>query len=531
MCAIAGGLGADLKELSGFRDVMKGRGPDAFSTYVGADFSVCHSRLAVVGADAPETTQPFVDNGVVLLVNGFISNHCEIRASHGWPASPSDCSVILSLYLHGGVAALGELRGQFAGVLIDQRKNRAILFRDPSGITPLYYASAGERVLFASQASWLPDLANYVGVPYSPSLSGDAFGEWRSCGYSVGPKTLLEGIHSVQPGEAIEVDLKQARVHSRGMFFDWRHPATDESHLETTRRLVKQAVERNLQEDTPPFLLFSGGLDSTLVLHCAVAAGDQPRLVTLAYPDGQNEAELAHASEVADHYGCKLEIVNFAMPSQAELQKLFSERVDWPLDGGSLLPKLAMADYCRSKGAVIVLGGSGADELFGGYRRHAARLGLYREGILLDRTTEQDYFREWIGKHDANALGPYQCFVDSISHSEFADPGFIYDLCELSQLHNPRLDSCFANIGLEYRPVFQDQDLVRFAASLPLDTKMGRNTTKGLLRDAFADEIPAHFLAVPKTPLRFSQMGPSLKWRERVMSAWLYSRALTPEMA
>jgi len=526
MCAITGGFGPGLRELSGFRDLMAGRGPDAFATRVGENFSVCHSRLAVVGTSTPDVAQPFFDSGVSLLVNGFISNYKEIRASHGWAARPSDCSVILSLYLKGGTAALGQLRGQFAGVLIDENKNKAILFRDASGITPLYYASVGEHVLFSSQASWLPALAEYFEIPYSPSLNRAALAEWRSCGYFVGPKTLLKGIHSVQPGTTVEVNLGNGVARSRKPFFDWRHPELDESYLEATRRLVKQAVRRNLQADKPPFLLFSGGVDSTLVLHCAVEAGKRPRLVTLAYPDGENEAELAHAAEVADHYGCRLDVVKFLMPSLAELQRLFAERIDWPLDGGSLLPKIALADHCRAEGAVTVLGGSGADELFGGYRRHSARLELYRRGTLSNVVLERNYFCEWIGKHDENGLGPYRLFIQCARDSRYADPGFVYDLCELSQLHNPRLDSCFSNIGIEYRPVFQDQDLVRFAASLRLDTKMVQGMTKGILRDAFADEVPAHFLSVPKMPLRFAEMEPSLKWRERVMAAWMCSKEL-----
>lgn len=502
---------------------MASRGPDDFSVFSRDNLTILHSRLAVIGADDPVSRQPIEVDGDFLFCNGFISNYKEILASENIGHIGADCLTVIEVYRRFGVDGFALLRGQFAAALLDAARGRIVLARDASGITPLYYAEADGKLLFASQASWIRFLLEGTNSFAADRLDNEAHDEWSACGYVAGPDTLLSGIREVPAGGVLQFDLNGRLVESAVT----RLPPTPSSGsgdtARLTRDLLQQAVRRNLNADIPPCLLFSGGLDSTLLLHSIVAEGIRPRLVALEYSDGENRSELEHAAKVARHYGCPLEVIGFEPPLDAEMEQLFRGRVDWPLDGGSLLPKVALANHLMAQDCKVVLGGSGADELFGGYRRHQARLAMYEAGTIGDIEAEREYYRSWVGKFGESAKA-FDVFLRQESSELYADPAFVYDLMELSQFHNPRLDSCFANVGLEYRPIFQDQDLVSLAASLPLDLKSKVGTPKKLLRDAFNHEIPAEFINVPKSPLRFGRMGPTPSWRGVVFNSWAAAR-------
>jgi len=431
---------------------------------------------------------------------------------------------LLSVFDQAGVAGLRKLRGQFAAAIFDTETGLVTLMRDPSGITPLYYTLTDGKVSFASQASWLGLLAN--GAPRDLNkLEIEAHRQWESLGYVSGQQTLLAGVREVAPGAVMQFDLTGKLLNEASIGLPARGLKEASTPSDSVRNSIQQATARNLNADIEPYLLFSGGLDSTLLLHCMVNEGVRPRLIALQYSGGENDAELSHALRVARYYGCELEMTQFKRLDSRELQDLFLNRVDWPLDGGSLLPKVALADYLRDRDCTVVMGGSGADELFGGYQRHQARLAMSTEGVLGSLDAELNYYRSWIGKF-GDSEGAFDRFLEARSNDAYADPAFVYDLLELSQFHNPRLDSCFANVGLEYRPVFQDQDIVALAASMTLSEKSELGNPKKILRDAFRREMKPEFIDVPKSPLRFAEMGPFPAWRQSIFNAWSSARSM-----
>ena len=98
-----------------------------------------HLKLIISSATGD---QPFVtqDGSIVLVTNGEIYNHKEIRSqfSNYEFMTKSDSEAIIPLYLKYGVDAPKHLDGMFSFVLLDVKKNRMIVARDPIGITSLY---------------------------------------------------------------------------------------------------------------------------------------------------------------------------------------------------------------------------------------------------------------------------------------------------------------------------------------------------------------------------------------------------------
>jgi len=132
------------------------RGPDGEGFWTAKGVVLGHRRLAILDLNV-RSDQPMVttDGDYTIVFNGEIYNFRELRA--GLEAqgvtfrTTSDTEVLLLLYSREREAMLPRLRGMFALAIWDARASELFLARDPYGIKPLYYAQAGQGLVFASQ--------------------------------------------------------------------------------------------------------------------------------------------------------------------------------------------------------------------------------------------------------------------------------------------------------------------------------------------------------------------------------------------
>ena len=75
----------------------------------------------------------------------------ELRARGAKFKTDSDSEIALHLYLQHGMRATEQLRGEFAVLIADQRRDIMIAIRDRFGIKPLFYAVTPDGVFFASE--------------------------------------------------------------------------------------------------------------------------------------------------------------------------------------------------------------------------------------------------------------------------------------------------------------------------------------------------------------------------------------------
>jgi asparagine synthase (glutamine-hydrolysing) len=377
MCGIAGAFrigGASSPPLSRqvlrrMTDEISYRGPDDAGYVSGDGCSLGARRLSII--DVAGGHQPFGDERgrVWAAQNGEIYNHSALRAeleARGHVLrSRCDTEVLPHLYEDHGPALAERLRGMFAVAVWDRTARSGVLIRDRLGIKPLYYAIAGDVVVFGSElksviASGLVD----------DTLDLEAVATYLTLGYMPSPMTPLKGVRKLNPGERLVVEDGRLRIERW-----WRYPAPDpesEPRVEEWSELLlarlEESVRMRLMSDVPLGAMLSGGLDSSLVVALMARQMDRP-VQTFAVGFAGEDSELPDARRVAEFNGADHHELEVSLSSDPDYMRRLTWHLDEPLADLSSIGFLALSELA-SQHVTVALSGQGADELFGGYRKH-----------------------------------------------------------------------------------------------------------------------------------------------------------------
>lgn len=112
-------------------------------------------RLSIIDL-SPDGDQPFNDTrgDIHAVVNGELYGHEEYRAALADEfdfKGHSDCEIVIALYQHYGLSFLSRLRGEFALILWDAKRELFFAARDRYGIKSLYYTIVDGRLLVATE--------------------------------------------------------------------------------------------------------------------------------------------------------------------------------------------------------------------------------------------------------------------------------------------------------------------------------------------------------------------------------------------
>ena len=518
MCGIAGVVALDGNRapegvVERMTAVLHHRGPDDFGHRQEGACVLGHRRLKIIDLSA-KARQPLSneDDTVWLTYNGEVYNFVQLRAEleekgHSF-RSQTDSEVIVHLYEERGSALVERLDGMFSFGVWDSRRRTLVLARDRLGIKPLYYARAGNLLLFASEIKAL--LATRL-VKTRPNI--DAVVSYLGYRHPVGAMTMFEGISALPAGHVLIAKNGDFTVEP---YWDLDLAKTGEDRSEThyvegVQELLAQAVQKRLMSDVPLGAYLSGGLDSSVVVALmAGELGDRLKTYSVGFQEaGSNEFEYARL--VADRFGADHHEV---VVDQSEYLDLLPELIyqrDAPLAVPNEVPLYLMSRELKQD-ITVVLSGEGADEIFAGYgdyvripfdltkTRFMSRVPQPLRGILmggmeqkyggrLDFEDEQDHFLagyKWFGRQERLSL------LTEEARSQVTDGGGAafdeafdrtaglpyYDrvLYTLEKIHLQnllaRVDSMTMASAVEARVPFVDHKLVEFAASIPLHYKL-----------------------------------------------------------
>ncbi|HVZ27293.1 MAG TPA: asparagine synthetase B, partial [Rhizomicrobium sp.] len=192
-------------------------------------------RLRIVDPALGQQPGASFDGMILVSFNGEIYNHkilrAELEAMGISFRTNSDTEVLANALRAWGGKALSRLSGMFAFVALDLRNGEFLAGRDPFGVKPLYVIQSGEGFLFCSEIKPLLQAAPEGDVLLVPP---GHFLTRQGCG----------------------------RFHSLPS-------APQETSPQILDRILEEAVTSRLPEDLPFASLFSGGIDSSLVVHYA----------------------------------------------------------------------------------------------------------------------------------------------------------------------------------------------------------------------------------------------------------------------
>ena len=144
-------------------------------------------------------------------------------------------------------------------------------------------------------------------------------------------------------------------------------------------------MRAHLVADVPVSSFLSGGLDSSIVTVLAKQANPQIDAYTITFraEDQRLEAmpdDAVYARKVAQRHGIDLHEIEIR-PDVVDLLPRMVDILDEPIGDPAAINTLLMSEAARAAGVKVLLSGMGADELFGGYRKHVACVlaGRYRE--------------------------------------------------------------------------------------------------------------------------------------------------------
>ena len=382
MCGIAGCYQqADGRKLA---DVMteriEHRGPDAGGVWSHEDARVSlhlgHRRLSIIDLSAA-ADQPFRKDSLALLYNGELYNYRELRtelqAAGATFRTSSDTEVVLEAWRHWGPLALDKFRGMFALAIADTETGELVLARDPLGIKPLFYTERGDGVVFASE---LKSIVSAIGG----ELTIDPGTLVASMLYYWVPeqRCAIQGVHKlpagswarIKPGGRLEVRqywrIQDVAAAAAGQ------PVPD------LRSVIEESVRAHLIADVPVSSFLSGGLDSSIITVLAHqdASSVDAYTITFRPEDHKLEAmpdDAIYARKVARQFGVNLNEIEIS-PDIADMLPRMVDVLDEPIGDPAAINTVLMCEAARERGVKVLLSGMGADELFGGYRKHLACL-------------------------------------------------------------------------------------------------------------------------------------------------------------
>jgi asparagine synthase (glutamine-hydrolysing) len=526
------------------------RGPDGGGTHHAPWFALGHRRLAIIDRAGGEQPMANEDRSVWIVFNGEIYNHVELRRDlqargHRF-RTHSDTEAIVHAYEEFGDACVDRLDGMFAFAIGDENNRRVLLARDRLGKKPLFHATLGGVLHFASEIKAIKASPLWNGQPDLDSVEG-----YLSLGYFVAPATAYRHVRKLEPGHVLSVAGSRVSIRKywdiESFDADTRPRA---ALLDEVDARLSAAVSSRLESEVPIGAFLSGGIDSGLVVsYMAEAMATPPVTASVGFNDAAHN-ELATAGLTAAHYATRHNTSTVDPRLEDVLDPIVSS-FDEPFADPSAIPTYYVSQMAR-RHVTVALSGDGADEAFGGYdwrytphameararklipgkpgRKAAAWLGArwprsrafprpFRLGNVLEnlgRDPAAAYYADlcFLKPADTRALlgkAPTRDPADSPVYEQVTRP---YRECPSTsavqkaqyadlKIYLPndplvKVDRMSMANSLEIRCPLLDHRLVELAFNIPTDSKMPNGQPKSLLRGLAERRLPDGVVNQPK---------------------------------
>lgn len=555
MCGIIGSFNFEInKEI--LNSIIH-RGPDDHGIYNDKKINLGHTRLSIQDL-SKNGYQPMRSQcqNYVLVYNGEIYNKNELQKlinSNGiFLKGDSDTEVLLNLFLLYREECLNYLNGIFSFAIWNIKDETLFIARDFYGVKPLYFIEKNNQFHFSSELKALIYLSKLTSEINYESLLNYFTYLWVP-----GPDTLFKNFSKLEAGHYIIV--KNSKIVLKKQYYDLLKNKQLKRNYNfkeikyNTKKLIEEAVKKQLISDVKVGSFLSGGIDSTVITTLASKYCDKSfEAFTILNKDFKNNSEREFADDykyakiVASNLGIKLNTLEVNHETLIKEINEMTKFSDEPTSDPSAINTMLISKSARSAGFKVLLSGIGGDDIFSGYRRHSA---LYYEKywkwtpellkLILNKTlskikTQNNFVRrfkkifEYSHLKNNESINSYfywlnpELIKSTLKNKDFDFKDYQKNLTilkDLDQLDNNHVnisklskmlylelkyflgdhnlnytDKVAMHSGVEVRVPFLDKDLVNYVSSLEDKYKIQSFQNKWLLKKSMKNIIPSEII-------------------------------------
>ncbi|MEJ7691774.1 asparagine synthase (glutamine-hydrolyzing) [Daejeonella sp.] len=548
MCGIAGIISKTPGNSINLTDNISHRGPDDKGTYSSGKIQLFHTRLSIQDVSS-HGHQPMVSNDgrYVIIFNGEIYNHWELRVQLAEKynfISSSDTETILYGYVEYRMELFKMLNGIFSLCIYDEQTEEVLIIRDQFGVKPLYIYQDETKFVFASELKAL------LPFKFNKEINAKALANYLTFLWSPGSHTPFRNVSKLPPGhffhfKADDFQIATSKPYYQIPFAGSYFNDSEETLINMLEEKLIKAVKRQMLSDVPVGFFLSGGLDSSLLVAIARKLYPEAKVPCFTIDtDALSKSEgfandLDYAKIVAEHLNVELNIVKADSDILANFDKMIWH-LDEPQADAAPINVLNICTKAREQGIKVLIGGTGGDDLFSGYRRHQALalekfyrwiprpFGKLIKFILSTDRSNSAFMRrakKLVKNIDNNQDERLSGYFEWLSYSkvyELFAPEFKLQLKDYNPLKNlvdlnreiplegnvlnkmlywelktflvdhnlNYTDKLSMAVGVEVRVPYLDIELVEFSTKIPPELKMKGSETKYILKKVAERYLP-----------------------------------------
>lgn len=527
MCAIHGFFWDSKEQMNKMIIQAHHRGPDGNGIYSDEYITLGHNLLSIVDK-INLSSQPWYHNDLILIYNGEIYNHIELRQTidYQFKTNTDTETLILGIEKYGK-QFIHKIDGMYALACYNKKTKKLIVARDTNGAKPFYYGKIKNKFAFSSE------IKSLLTIGFPRKVNKEAFKHFYYSGLNAGHMTMFDGISKLIPGQILDIDVSTGNFISTNVNNDPielynydKKSFTDNDRkniVDNISSKLKKSVEMTLMGRREIGLFLSGGMDSSSIFYELVHTSKTiPNTFSTRFEQPHKECRYNEDADLANKLS-KLYKVNHKEIIVGErtwidnLEKCVLA-LEEPKQGKSYPAYYATNKLLSDSGITVTLSGDGGDELLAGYKHHRLpfrinasertfkqKLSMLRvnhkqiknKDLNITVNEQWEYLQSWLpkGRLTGDALNDF-LYIECL-----------HTLSEDYLLRNDKLGMSFS---MEARfpmmcNVFRD-----YIRSLPGELKVTSEflskdyllDNKVLLKDSYKNKLPNYIIDRKKTGWR-----------------------------
>ena len=505
-------------------DRLKLRGPDHSFQELYYDNRLFFGQtvLSITGnpVNVIDSYHKSYDKSYDIVLNGEIYNHeelyCRFLKYNYQSISGTDTETLVNLHqILPSVKVYDQLKGMFSYVVYDNKRHCLIICRDIVGEKILYYYEDEGMFILSSEIGPILELRESI------KINHDVLKNYFYTRHLLSTEnTSFHGVKLIQPGHVLEYDLKKKslKILSGNNLADYINPDIIAKNKErSTSDIINEfesilkATANDLKTCSINYIsVFSGGIDSSLASKYLSDERPPTKLIALEFPQKDKIAE-----NLAGFTGFLNSPLYTVPVSVEDFVSFFDDCYAVacaPLSTHSFISQAIMSKKVRECGIKVLIGGDGADELFGGYEAYKKFInysnfpdsnpspysGFVPYGVQFERWEPEKLMQETRDRW--HKYSTYYQFEKNLTERLVQTVLYSDTVIQLESVGIRSADTMSMMNSVESRCFFLGNDIMKFALNLPAYFKIDLTSqddsmvTKPIIKNVFTRKFESGLL-------------------------------------